>query len=171
MSVPADSNGDNPSGVEVIKANKILQAKVGTGPLDQATVERCQRVMDNNDVDFAPLAKEYLDELDRAIAKATSGGSESRDELVAAMTAPVMQLKANAATFRYDLIGSLANVMLSFLEAVSELDKDVITIVAAHHQTLNAIVANKMEGDGGVHGQQMEQELKGACQRYFAKKK
>ena len=158
------------SDVRVHKANKMLQAKVGTGKIDEKTVERCQKVMDNNDVEFAPVAKEFLDKLQVAIERTRKGELE-KDDAVKAMTEPVMQLKANSSMFKYTLIGNLANVMLSFLEAVKDLDNDVIEIVAAHHQTLSAIVIKKMKGDGGAHGAQMESELKGACARYFAKRK
>ena len=59
--------------VKVIKASTNLQTKVGTGPLDEKTIERCQDVMDNNDVDFAPLAMEYLNKLEEAITAVKSG--------------------------------------------------------------------------------------------------
>jgi hypothetical protein len=153
----------------VIKANYMLQAKVGSGPLDAKKVEACERVMQENTVDFAPMAKVYLDALADAIDKAQSGELALK-EAVAAMTSPVMELKANAAIFRYNLVGNLANVMLSFLEAIKELDKTVIEIVTAHHKTLSAIIIKKMQGDGGLYGKQMEQELKDACKRYFSKK-
>jgi hypothetical protein len=163
-------NKPTPQDVSVIKANMALQAKVGAGPLDEKVVERCQEVIDNNTVDFAPLAMEYLNSLEAAIQKAKSGGVNIK-QATEEMTAPVMQLKANATTFKYNLIGNLANIMLSFLEGVKELDNDVIAIVGAHHQTLKAIVLKKMSGDGGAVGKTMEEELKGACARYFSKRK
>ena len=157
-----------PKKAKIIKASYVLQAKVGAGPLDENTVERCQRVIDNNDFDFAPLAKQFLSQLANAITEARAG-TLNKQEATQKMTEPVMQLKANAAIFKYHLIGNLANVMLSFLEAIKELDNNVIAIVEAHHKTLSAIVANKMKGDGGPVGKQMEEELKAACKRYFAK--
>lgn len=155
--------------VKVFKADMALQGKIGTGPLDEKAVERAENVMENNDVDFAPLAMEYLDKLEAAIQGASSGSTEM-GESVQNMTTPVMQLKANASTFKYNLIGNMANIMLSFLEGIKELDADAISIVAAHHQTLKAIVLKKMTGDGGPVGKQMEDELKAACKRYFAKR-
>lgn len=154
----------------VIKANYMLQAKIGSGPLDEKVVARCQQVMDENDVDFAPLAKEFLDKLKTAIEQAKTG-ELSLEQSVQAMTQPVMELKANAAIFKYSLIGNLANVMLSFLEAIKKMDPTVIDIVDAHHKTLTAIVNNKMKGDGGATGKKLEQELKDACKRYFQAKK
>lgn len=164
MSDPNDKN------VKVYKANKTLQAKIGSGTIDEKTVERAQSVMDNNDVDFTPMAIEYLDKLEEAI-KQIKAGSLPMKEAIQSMTAPVMQLKANASTFKYNLIGNLANVMLSFLEGIKEIDNDVIAIVSAHHQTLKAIVLKKMSGSGGVAGKAMEEELQNACTRYFSKKK
>lgn len=154
----------------IIKANYILQAKVGSGPLDNKVVEKCQQVIDNNDVDFAPLAKEFLDKLAEAIMRAQRDNENTR-EIIQEMSQPVMQLKANAALFKYDLIGKLANVMLSFLESVRAIDKTVIEIVDAHHKTLSVIILKKMKGDGGSHGIQLEQELKDACSRYLQKKR
>lgn len=161
----------NPKSEEakVIKANKGLQAKVGTGQLDEALLAKCQDVMDGNDVDFEPMAKEFLNVLADAIKKAKTPDIETQ-EAVQSMTAPVMQLKANAALFKFNLIGNLANVMLSFLESVEKLDSDAISIVEAHHKTLSAIVIKNMKGDGGTFGQQMEEELRNACKRYYAKR-
>lgn len=154
----------------VIKANYVLQAKVGSGPLDERKIEECQQVMDNADIDFAPLANEYLNKLELAIRKVKSGELTGHDAKQA-MTHPVMELKANASTFKYNLIGNMANIMLSFLETVKTLDKTVIEIVDVHHKTLKAILANKMKGDGGASGKALEQELKDACKRYFQAKK
>lgn len=154
----------------VIKANYVLQAKVGSGPLDEKKVEECQRVMDEADVDFVPMANEYLNKLEAAIIQVKNGELTGQDAKQA-MTQPVMELKANASTFKYDLIGNMANIMLSFLETVKTLDKTVIEIVDVHHKTLKAILSNKMKGDGGASGKALEQELKDACKRYFQSKK
>lgn len=155
---------------KIIKANYMLQAKIGAGPLDEHVVERCQEVMDRNDTDFIPMGAEYLDNLKSAIAQTKSGKIKGKTA-IQNMTEPVMQLKANAATFRYPLISKLANVMLSFLETISSVDSDVIDIVQAHYTTLHTIVTKKIQGDGDSHGQLLEEELKAACQRYLAKKK
>lgn len=156
--------------VKIHKADLALQEKIGTGQLDERTIARCQKVIDNNNVDFAPLAFEFLANLEVAI-KTANKDSVAMENAVQNMTTPVMQLKANASTFRYLLIGNLANVMLSFLETIKQLDKDSISIVAAHHKTLKAIVQNKMAGHGGTIGKKMENELRSACKRYFSKRR
>ncbi len=169
MKEPGKEPNKAPSKVKVTKADFMLQAKIGSGPLDERVVEACQKVMDRNDVDFTPLAVGFLSELEKAIEDTKKGKLKTK-EAVKAMTSPVMQLKANAATFRYELIGNLANVMLSFLESIKSLDEDVISIVEAHQKTLSAILAKKMKGQGGEPGKQLEDELKDACKRYFRRK-
>lgn len=153
----------------VIKANYMLQAKVGSGPLDERVVEQMQAVMDKDTTDFGPIAQPCLETMDRVIKQAKTDNYDMKTA-VAELTTPVMQLKANAKTFKYDLIGNLATIMLNFLEHLRDLDNEVIEIIAAHHTTLNAIIVKKMSGDGGPVGKQFENELKAACDRYMAKR-
>jgi len=160
---------DSEQKVKVYQANKTLQARIGTGSLDEKAVERSQQVMDTNKVDFEPIANQFLKELGEAVKKARA--NPEAPNTVHDMATPVMQLKANASTFRYTLVTNLANIMLNFLEAVRKVDQDVVSIVEAHQQTLSLIVAKKITGDGGPVGKQMQEELQSACQRYFAKKK
>ncbi len=149
----------------------MLQQKIGSGPLEEASVKRMQEAIDNNDVDFTPLGEQFLGQLEKAINEAQAAEGNDISAYREMLTGPVMQLKANAAIFHYHLVGNLANVILSFMEALSELDKDSIEILRAHHTTLNAIIKKKMKGDGGEVGAQMVKELKDACARYYAKKK
>ncbi len=154
----------------IYKASKMLQQKVGAGPLNEDDIERMQMAMDSNNVDFAPLGQKFLDELAAALKRARTEDIHF-EEKKKIITAPVMQLKANAAIFHYHMVGNLANVMLSFLEAIKDMDKDALDIVAAHHTSLNAILLKRMSGDGGEMGDLMVSELKDACARYYAKKK
>ena len=159
-------SSDNEIETRVIKASYILQSKVGAGPLDQEKVRDSQRVIDTNRVDFVPLGMEFLDELAEIMKKAKKEQMDPK-ELRELMTQPIMQLKGNASMFKYNLIGELANVMLSFLESIKEVDNDAYEIVEAHHKTLHAIIMKRMAGDGGAHGQAFTNELKQACRRYF----
>lgn len=154
---------------KVIKANHMLQVKAGMGPLDPKKIEACEQIIEKNNFDFAPLANQYIQNLSLAIENAKNP-EVNMEDAVQDMTSPVMQLKANAPIFKYDLIGSLANIILSFLEAVKKIDRTVLEIVGAHQKTLDAIVKNEMKGDGGEYGRKLEQELKDACKRYFQAK-
>jgi hypothetical protein len=158
---------DHPPILNVYKASKMLQQKVGAGPLDEEVVKKSQKVLDENDVDFTPMGLQFLGKLEAALKQANDASIDMKVRKQA-LTAPVMELKANASIFKYNLIGTLANIMLSFLESTPTLDKDAITIVDAHHKTLHMIVVKKMTGDGGQHGEIFVRELKDACARYHA---
>lgn len=157
---------------KIYKASRALQQKIGIGPLDPLAVERAQLAIEENDVDFRPLGLQFLNELQEALHNITPDSipAEAKKQQQDIID-PVMELKANATIFHYPLIGDLANIMLSFLESIKELDKDAISIAQAHHDTLKAIVVNRMKGDGGKHGQTMKEELKNVCARYYRKKK
>mgnify|MGYP001185254598 FL=1 len=158
-----------PDNVRVFKASYDLQSKVGKGPLDEDTVRRCQAVLDREASGFEDLAGDILDRLELAIEKARLG-KHNENDLIEAMTQPVMELKANARMFKYGLVSSLANIMLGFLESIEKLDKDAIEIVSAHQKTLHAIISREMKGDGGEYGVLLEKELRDAIRRYFSKR-
>lgn len=158
------------SQVKIIKASTMLQQKAGTGDVDVKKIEKAEHAIQNNNEDFLPISAEFLDRLELGVSRARQDGVSMADK-IAGMTKPVMELKANARMFKYDLITSLANIMLGFLENIKELDNDAIDIVAAHHTTLKAIIIKKMKGDGGANGSLLKAELEDACQRYFRKRK
>ncbi len=157
---------------KIYQANTGLKQKIGSGPMNPELIKRGQQAIDENKIDFTPLGMELLEKLDNALTSIeTNETTISLDDQKQSLTRPVMELKANAAFFNYALIGNLANIMLSFLETIKELDKDAISIVRAHHGTLNSIIQKKMVGDGGEHGAVFMEELQGACNRYYKKRK
>lgn len=159
-----------PSGkANIIKASFNLQKKVGSGPLDPSLIERSQTLIDSNGVDFAPMALLILDRLKDSLEEARNPNNTFED-MKDKFTQPVMELKANAAIFHYDLVGQLASIMLGFLEHIKIMDSDAVDIVRAHHSTLHMIVIRKLAGDGGAAGQALINELKQACDRYYNKK-
>lgn len=155
--------------VNVIKANRLLQAKVGSGDVDEKKIAKSQAVIESDKTDFAPMAREYFDRLQQALEAVP----EEPDDVKASIQpviVEIMQIKANASMFNYNLVGALASIVLNFLENLNSWDKDTHTIVDAHLKTLRLIVNNGMKGDGGEYGRQLATELRDACQRYFAKK-
>ena len=152
-----------------MQANYALLAKIGPGPLDPEKVKKCQEIIDNNQLDFAPIAEQLLERLKTITDQLTANDINKQN--TQEINAIVMELKANASTFKYSLAGNLANIMLNFLESLTTVDQDAIDIVTAHQKTLSAIISKRMTGDGGEYGQKLEAELKSACKRYFDRTK
>ncbi len=168
--MPSDYPDNSGKSTRVMKATRLLQAKVGKGTVGEKKVKKSQKIIDNNTVDFVPMADEYLATLAIAIEQAKNPQGASHREALEAMAAPVMQLKGNAAMFDYPLVSNLAGTMLNLLEAVESVDQHVIEIAEAHHKTLRLIIGNRMTGTGGKEGRALQRELKNACKRYFAKR-
>lgn len=153
-----------------IKPPNKLKSKVGNGGIDPIIIEKCQHFIENNDIEFEPIAQEMLDDLEIVIKKARKGvKEEDKDDILGEMIYPMMQLKGNGGMFRYLLVSDVADIGLQFLEAVEDFDKDVLDIIAAHAQTIQIIIKSKLTGDGGKEGYELVKELHKASQRYFSK--
>lgn len=151
-----------------IKIENKLQKKAGFGEIAELSISRSENIILNNAVDFKEIATPILLNLQRTITVARAKPehlSVLRQELIK----PIMELKANGAMFKYDLIGALAGIMLSFLEHINQLDNDAIEIIEAHEKTLSLIVTKGIKGDGGPLGKQVTEELESACGRYYRK--
>lgn len=147
-----------------IKASVELQKKIGTGVIDEKKIARAQEVIANNKVDFAPIAKPHLDDLSRAI-KASAGlkNPDNQKEILESYITPIMNIKANAATFNYSLISGLAGTVLTFLEDIGRYDRKVVQIVDLLYKTILLILARKMAGDGGSEGKALLGAFQEVC--------
>jgi hypothetical protein len=148
-----------------------LKMKAGSGGLPQQTIAKAQNFMDNYKIDFRPEAEKLnqnLEAASKAIMKAVNENAPcDKDQLIV----PVMQLKANAGQFKYQLISDVADICLQFLESLETYDLEVLDIVRAHQKTIHIIIESDLKGDGGKNGFQLVEELHKACQRYYKKHK
>src|SRR3989338_1582541 len=151
---------------EIIKANHVLQAKVGMGQIPDDVLAKSQSLIEKNIINFTPIAKQFLQQFRSGLDIAHTEKYTNR-KTIERLIDPVMQIKANARIFKYELLGDLASIMLNFLESMNELDEDAMAIVEAHHTTLSRIVSDELHGDGGANGKSFEEELQAACKRYI----
>ncbi len=148
---------------KIIAASKELQKRIGTGDIDERTVKKAQTVMDTNKVDFGPLAKPYMSSLTAALAAARKVGGKLDKATLESLSTPIMNLKANAATFNYSLISGLTGVVLTFLESHENPGKKTVQVVDLLNKTLMLIIAKKMTGDGGEVGRALQTAFKDVC--------
>lgn len=153
---------------KVRKASKELQIKAGTGKVSEKSIEKAEKALDSNKEDFKPMARDYLKRLSEAVEQARQDTSDMQAR-INAMSAPVMDLKANASMFDYQCVTNMADIVLNFLETIEKLDTEVIEIVDVHRRTLEAIIARGMTGSGGKQGEALHRELQDAINRYYKK--
>lgn len=146
----------------------ILRQKCGIGGFDPVRIQKAEKLIDNQKVDFHPIAQDILARLKVAI-KGAEKMKKPEKKAINEISGPVMDLKANGTMFGYDLVSEIAGVLLNFLENIKELNDDGFDVVNIHHRTLETIITNKLKGDGGPEGRALAQELYLACQRYKKK--
>ncbi len=163
------NNSFSDRNANIIKANRLLQAKVGSGNIDDERISKSQTIIETDSTDFAPMAREFLDQLEKALALVPNEPADVKKSIQPVIV-EIMQIKANAAMFNYGLMGTLANIVLNFLENLDSWNQDAHDIVDAHLKTQRLIINNGMKGSGGEYGTQLTTELRDACSRYFARK-
>jgi hypothetical protein len=147
-----------------------LKMKVGNGGLTENILNRAQALLENNSVDFTPLAEMYLDAMMKGIEQARTPAPElSQEMMIGAILFPGMQLKANGGMFHYDLVTQIADRFIQFMEAIERIDSDSLEIIIAFHTTIRAIILGRIKGDGGKRGEELMTALIDACRRYFEK--
>ena len=155
---------------EFINPPNTLKAKVGSGGINEAILDKAQQLLENNTVDFQPLGEMYLGTLQKAIDLAKDASPEDEQEhIITSMLYPTMQLKANGGMFHYQLVTIIADRCIQFLEVIEQADIEAIEIVMAFHTTIRAVIMGRIMGDGGRHGAELLDALDAACLRYFEK--
>lgn len=153
---------------EFMRPPNTLKAKVGSGGISDAILDKAQALLENNVVDFMPLAEMYLQTLSKAIIAAQHQSDKHNGEtMIMGMIYPAIQLKANGGMFHYPLVTIMADRLIQFLEVIVEPDLDALEIVLAFHTTLRAVIMGRITGTGGRHGQELLGALNDACMRYF----
>ncbi|MGH1455991.1 MAG: response regulator [Alphaproteobacteria bacterium] len=152
-----------------ITAKKDLQSKTGKGNINPQLIQNSQNIIENNTIDFTPIMKSFLNEFKRSIDVAQNLKTSNR-KIIEDLIFPIMQIKANARIFKYDLIGDLSTIILNFLESAHQVDKLIIEILYAQHKTISHLVEKDLKGDCGKVGESLKAELQDACNRYLNSK-
>lgn len=153
---------------KVIKIGTGLRQKTGGGTISETAILFAESVIRNNVVNFQEPGLLILSRLRSNIQRAQTD-SHSLPATKDALVNAIMELKANAPMFKFELIGHLAAIVLSFLEHIETLDADAVSIVGAHEKTLTLIISKPIYGEGGALGAQLISELESACSRYYRK--
>lgn len=145
-----------------------LRLKAGYGGIDPKVMDRAEEYIKKNDVDFTDIAKSILERLDKAVEATRLDDRRTKDS-INRMVAPIMEMKANGAMFKYGLLTDVADIVLDFLENAENLDDDAMAIVDIHRKTFSIIINGRLQGTGGVQGDILIKELNEACARYHKK--
>ena len=154
---------------ELIIPPNILKKKIGSGGIDDALIAKAQKSLENNVVDFKPIAMGLIDEL--ALASRNAENNATRGEAaVKALLYPAMQLKAQGVLFHFPLVSDISDNLISFLETVDDIDGDVLDIVNVHKMAVSVVITTDMRGPGNEQGRVLKDSLTDVCARYYKTK-
>lgn len=151
---------------ELINPPNKLRQKVGYGGFDPGAIEKAERVITENKIDFTPTAEEFIGMMDNRVDMAERAlvmGERAIEELIY----PAMQLKAQGGMFHYPLVTDIAGSLVTFLENITSVNKDVLEIVNAHKTAINAVLNNKMKDPESAAAKALRSELADVCARFF----
>ena len=107
--------------------------------------------------------------LANACAQALAQPADERGGEFKKINALAHDLKGQGGTFGYPLITSFADSLFQFTGAGARQTDNYVQIVQAHIDSIRAVVAGKIRGDGGQTGRELRLVLEGAIQKYAPK--
>jgi hypothetical protein len=150
---------------ELIVPSRKLKEKAGSGGLDPALLAKAQQKLEANTIDFKPIGSHLLRMIDEAVNDINSGKLRGKPA-IQRLLYPVMELKAQGAMFHYPLITDISDTLINFLEAMPEVNSNVLTLVSGYKMAATAIFSKNLTGTGGVTGKELRTALSDAYRRF-----
>lgn len=140
-----------------------LKAKVGNGGFTEENIEKAQTALEDNDIDFRPIAARYIEEVSKALKDFNP--QKSKETLLQVLD-PLMQLRAQGSLFHYPSITAVSDVIVDFLDFHEKMDEQIIEIIQAYEKTAHLLLSRTIKKDNDKICKAFIAELKGACERY-----
>lgn len=151
--------------IYITPPNRMKQ-KVGSGGIPEHVLERGQRYLESNPIDFSPYALDFMKRLQVICKAGREGKSGEAAPSLREITQIIMQLKANGSMFHYQLLSMISDVLLRFMENVKTVDADFLDIMEVYMHILKVVIDKRLTGNGGTEGYALTDELNRACERY-----
>lgn len=138
--------------IEIVEPTKTLRHVVtddgkGSGPqIDMAAVERAEKALEKLSVSFSMWMGEEIETLRDTYAAAVAEGmmGEARDAFFRA----AHDLRGEAATLGFPLVGQVAGSLADLLSMLPEQQAIPSPLVEGHVQAINAMIREHAKGDG-----------------------
>ncbi|MAE51754.1 MAG: hypothetical protein CMH27_08075 [Micavibrio sp.] len=152
---------------KIFVPKNTLKEKVGNGGFDEKSIEKAQKSIDDNVVDFAPIAKTYLGKIKTAITEFES--QEDHHALYTQLQDQLTQLRAQGSMFQYPAITAITDTVVDLLDSLKRVDAKIIEIVNAYEQSANILIASNVKSDKDKVCRALVLELQKVCDKYKVK--
>ncbi len=158
---------------EVILPNR-LREKVGgvpgkIGAIDPEIIAKAEKKVQEISQTYADHAGTELQELQKAFSDCQQAQGADQTLHIRKINHMVHDIRGQGASFGYPLLTEFAKSLYDFTENLQSASPQHLHIIKAHIDTIQVVIAQKINGDGGDVGQQLKQTLKIAIERYSNK--
>lgn len=146
------------SGARIIRPNLTLNSKVtvgGPGAVDEATLDRAEKVIESMSDDYLKWAKDDLSKLAKAFAALKAGGGDTAKQLDAIFSVS-HDIKGQGGSFDFQLMTIIGNQLCRFIEGLKgSAGPADVELIELHVNALQLVMAQKLKKDGGAIGQKL----------------
>lgn len=152
---------------ELVTPKNKLKEKVGSGGFNKEAIAKAEKSIEENTIDFKPIAQLYLDEVTRIVKEYRA---KPNNETFSKLMDPLMQLRAQGTFFKYPSISKLADIVVDLLDSEGGVNAPIIDMVDAFTQSTHLLLKSNAMDEKNPVFVALSGELKAACQRYARKK-
>ena len=135
--------------------NRLRKAKMGNGKdkLDPVLLAKAGAVVDEMRQNYTDWADEDLTMLEKTLADIRS--AEDQSPYIKILFRHALDMKGQGGSFGYDMVTQVGGSLADFITDKTVLKGLDFDVVAAHVQTMRAVFAEQVKGDGGKTGQDL----------------
>lgn len=152
---------------KIVRPKNKLKEKVGDGGFDEKNLEKAQKAIEENEIDFAPIAMDLLAKLQADVQKTLK--SENMTEYHAIQDT-LMQLRAQGSMFRFPSITAVTDIIVDLLDKHKKVDKTIIEIIIAYQSAAQVIIKTSVKSEKDPVCRALSKELVIVCQKYAERK-
>ncbi|MAS88110.1 MAG: hypothetical protein CMH30_09080 [Micavibrio sp.] len=152
---------------QIIQPKNMLKTKVGDGGFKTESLAKAQKAIEENVVDFVPIATKYLAQIKKSLND--HAGDKASKQLYSELLDILTQLRAQGSMFHYPSITAVTDTVVDLLDSLKAIDSTIVEIVQVYEKAAMAIVTMNIKSDKDKVCAALVTELKGVCTRYKAK--
>ena len=133
--------------------NMLRKAKMGNGPakMDPALLAKADAAIQKMQENYADWADEDLTVLETTLTAIRR--AEDQSAHIKILFRHALDMKGQGGSFGYDMVTQVAGSLADFITDKELLQGLDFEVVEAHVQTMRAVFAEQVKGDGGTTGQ------------------
>ncbi len=154
-------------GTKIVEPDTRLKDKVGgdvSKIITEENVESAHKVIEETGKDFPEEMKKELIKLNDSFFEfrdetLTEGQTKNDSKIFEAFKNQVLAVKSSSGIYGYDLASTIARSLFDYCDRYACINKLGKQTIEVHINALKVVFNSNIEGDGGVIGKQLMEEL------------